>query len=69
MKCGNCKFWDVLEMWSGDPQGECHRFPPHFFPLMARDYKECLSNGAWILPVTSDDDWCGEFKAKDNQVK
>lgn len=54
--CVNCKFWDGTKSEDG-PQ-MCLRFPPQVFAgkLVSHD---CT----W--PDTAPDDWCGEWKTKD----
>jgi hypothetical protein len=73
MECKTCKYWDQEVMEShGDGIGECRRFPPF---ISDQIYKKQLvaSNGniedarwiATIYPITAQQDWCGEWKAKD----
>jgi hypothetical protein len=61
MKCEKCKYWIRLEIWQ-KREGECRRFPPRLFSLMARDHKEALHPDAWIMPITGEEDWCGEWQ-------
>ena len=51
--CGNCNFWEKSKVVSS-ATGECHRYAPK------PGYESKLA--CW--PLTDDDYWCGEFKAK-----
>lgn len=60
MHCLICKFWepDAGENDDyGNALGWCHRYPPITKPLT----EECHG---W--PEVSANQWCGEFKAKEN---
>lgn len=53
-KCKNCVYWVIFP----DPKpkhivGYCYRYPPVPISDITQD-----------CPVTTDDHWCGEFKAK-----
>lgn len=51
MKCKDCKFWDK---WEGlDGKGDCRRYPP-MIPYGDEE----------TFPVTWENTWCGEFRAK-----
>lgn len=57
--CGNCKFfneWDTTSPQSYSP-GVCRRFPPRETSFMVDTY---------IFPKTDSENWCGEWKTKNN---
>ena len=64
MNCVSCKFWKKSE-YNCD-LGECRRFPPKIFTEFF-DYEEDLSLDSVLMgtrfPVTSYDDFCGEFQS------
>jgi hypothetical protein len=55
-QCSLCRFW---LNWDSEMTnlGECHRFPPR---VSAQAGDEAGDGGRW--PLTSPDDWCGEFQ-------
>lgn len=67
MRCDKCKFWEKNYL---ENQGICRRYPPHFDPNTEPEqgeygyrldrYRNFASS--FIFPVTTGDDWCGEFK-------
>ncbi len=74
-QCDGCKFWKHREDKDDiEPIGHCRRFPPSLASL-EEEPGEPAKNAASILepyhfrfPVTFHDDWCGEFKPKQNSV-
>ena len=48
-RCDECKYWSGL----GTKDGRCKRMPPAVRDTLGR-----------MWPITSPDDWCGEFKEK-----
>lgn len=64
-RCDGCAFWEFDEFSSGNKRplgsdtaiGNCLRYPP-----LPRD------EGLAVFPTTREDDWCGEFKAKESQA-
>ena len=63
-QCNDCEYWEHLE-WSevsDDEIGACHRHPPQ-----AGDRSFNYPAGD-IFPVTCSEDWCGEWKTKENTV-
>ena len=52
-QCWHCDFFDVVtDLPKGTIRsGRCRRYPP-----------QITSNGAFVLPVTQPQDWCGEFR-------
>ena len=64
-RCGNCRFWDNT---SEDPDGRtpewgvCHCFPRVYAP---RVVDEPGVMGNWRFPPHTEDDWCGEWQAKE----
>ena len=76
-ECENCFFWKQHEGKEARLEGTCKRFPPVFISLLAEHLhcarpnegivSACLeSNHAWIQPTTDIEDWCGEWKAKED---
>ena len=63
--CSECRFW---LNWDSEMTnlGECHRFPPRMLAVQRPDAEgESAAtvrpnDGGW--PLTSPDDWCGEFQ-------
>jgi len=55
-KCEDCKFWEE----EGDGQGWCLRYPPVAITNEQSGVVNLVNN--W--PLTMEDGWCGEFKAK-----
>lgn len=62
MKCEHCKFFNVVtdENEDYEPLLECRRRAPTITHVTSTG----VSLQAW--PHVYHDDWCGEFKAKDN---
>ncbi len=59
--CGNCKY---------EKEGVCRRFPPHVFPMQA---KNALTGQVEMqviaLPVQAHpDNWCGEYKEMEKKL-
>jgi hypothetical protein len=60
MRCDQCKFYDAKEVLSHmEPDGYCLRFPPIVTSLAGP--QSYLTFG---LPVTTPDNWCGEFQTQ-----
>lgn len=64
MKCGDCEFWDEVDL----DKGECKRYPP--LPLLAFE-KTGDSYTSYYpfdelseFPEVFSGDWCGEFRPK-----
>jgi hypothetical protein len=55
MRCDECRWWNPP--LSEEPSGECRRFPP-----TVEHTNETRSE----FPAANYDDWCGEFKPKDD---
>ena len=63
-KCKDCKWCDGNGN-KDDDIGDCHRYPPRILMFEKSPLEnEGLSNLDCWYPVTTGDDWCGEFKAK-----
>lgn len=71
MRCENCKFWDNTESENNqlECEGICRIKSPHFMLSQISFYVDksdwdyrTTHQGCW--PITSSDDWCGEFKNK-----
>jgi hypothetical protein len=66
-QCDTCRFW---RNWDSEMTnlGECHRFPPRMATVHQKDAEGETAatirpaDGGW--PLTSPDDWCGEFQPK-----
>jgi hypothetical protein len=59
-QCSLCRFW---LNWDSEMTnlGECHRFPPRVAAAHQGDVgDESADDRRW--PLTSPDDWCGEFQ-------
>lgn len=54
--CANCKSWNS----KGSDQGECRRHAPQMIVFEIDDETKIESR----FPVTSADDWCGDYQAK-----
>jgi hypothetical protein len=55
-KCEECKFWKhIANARRGLNKGECKRFPPLKY----------FAGEGWSYPMTSNYDWCGEWKKKE----
>jgi hypothetical protein len=54
--CANCAFWDA----SNESEGSCRRSAPQTV-VFEISSKQSVKT---VFPVTSADDWCGEFQAK-----
>lgn len=76
MRCDECQFWKVQSNSNGhvdDIVGKCHRFPPQLDPIYAgkrEDEGGCGCEalvGCWYQPLSTGEDWCGEFKCADNK--
>lgn len=65
-KCENCRYWRQIEnaMLPGNIEylaGQCRRYAPHLLSGSGTGY---YIHSLWA--VTSSEDWCGEFREKDN---
>lgn len=65
MKCKDCVFWDIGDMFS-DTSHQCRRYPPvmAFCQIEAKENIEG-NGGEGVWPSTDENDWCGEFKHTD----
>lgn len=62
--CGGCYFWGKLGNDAGEHHGhvafgECRRFPPVIQEIAENQQDPDI----WLPPVTTADNWCGEYKA------
>jgi len=57
-ECENCKYW--LRCEGQTLMGECRRYPP----VLDFEGKE-LDSSIFIFPITHYDNWCGEYKIKE----
>ena len=73
VKCKDCKFWHFQEKedikFPDLPtitifNGECRRKSPAF---MAGQFTDELEWAQGVWPDTTGDDWCGEFKPRENK--
>lgn len=60
-KCENCEFWDRNSGTSFDSHGHTRRPCKRNAPFVIGDSNMLYPR--W--PMTSENDWCGEFKAKE----
>ena len=60
--CGECRFWDEQPM--APHLGLCRRKSPSPLVNLVRPAGEDNHEGKSVAywPITSHDDWCGEFK-------
>lgn len=61
-KCSNCEYF---ERYTDDSMaGQCRRFPPQVYP----EHPDRTNRRAnQKFPEVHEDDWCGEFKQKDEE--
>jgi len=67
--CLNCKYWLSIDTISGEDDdqakwGLCRRYPPKL-PAEENDYRIETNQH----PVTDGVEWCGEWKASDEQCR
>ncbi len=55
--CKNCKWWDEEADYHSD-MGHCRRFPPLLCEQNATNWSKAS------FPETKENDWCGEFRKK-----
>lgn len=77
-RCETCRFWELLPAGHqdrGEPlNGTCRRFPPVLDTarLVKQKYDEIVEDtfkgGGYVFPVTGSDDWCGEWRAADEEA-
>lgn len=65
MRCDDCKFWLKFETESAK-DGQCRRMPPQNVGESTWKQSEYvyIIEAETLWPVTTCDDWCGEFKTK-----
>jgi len=70
-KCINCFYW--RDTWQSNIEnnltGFCYRYPPLLDPVyvgnMPEDFCAATENAcSFVRPITTDGDFCGEFKPK-----
>lgn len=65
-KCKNCKYWKFGngKNMNGNGDGLCRRYPPALDPNYDKyDAEGATESSTWCQhPITSEDDWCGEFQ-------
>lgn len=75
-RCDKCRFWEPWKPEDHKPhpndiEGKCRRFPPVLSDAGVADCVNADESEAaevpnnmyvWFQPITSGDDWCGEFK-------
>lgn len=64
MNCKTCKFWENLDpaALTGNPQGHCHRYPPH--PTAVPGNSPSGIEIRFTFAVTLAKAWCGEYIVK-----
>ena len=74
-RCDNCRFFNSSDI--ADGYAACRRYPPVLSEWMAKDFtekEEREEEGAsavyhaqsWIFPQMRADNWCGEWKPKED---
>ncbi len=66
MTCESCRFWK--EHFS-DKKGNCCRYPPKLIDFFLKQSEDILEDLLFVgtrFPVTQHDEFCGEFKEKDD---
>lgn len=69
-KCKGCKFWSLTSTVDDEFEiGECRKNPPKLMARMLEKQSQIsdAEEAAWLstsFPVTPEDWWCGEWKAK-----
>lgn len=75
-RCSTCQFYvrdQGVNDESGDSVddgdgGQCHRFPPIYSAVPDTTHPQ-LHVLSWILPVVTEDHWCGEWQPKPRKLK
>ncbi len=68
--CSGCKFWSSSLTVDDDFRiGECRKNPPKLMTRMLEKQSRMseAEEAAWLstsFPVTTEDSWCGKWKAK-----
>jgi hypothetical protein len=57
--CRSCRWWDG---WPGDDAGFCRRHAPKPLPLIIVQDEAGDDHAEAIWPITTHDDWCGEYQ-------
>lgn len=69
--CENCKFsTEIIEdgtlaRGASEIFVLCHRFPPQSMTVPTKNKK--VVRTMWSWPTVGKNEWCGEFKPKDNE--
>lgn len=65
--CLNCRYWTP---YGDQGEGTCRRHPPVLDPiytvqqlLNGKPDANTQSSATWIMPLTDESDWCGEWSA------
>lgn len=56
-RCDTCEWWEHTQL--NTDRGFCYRYPPTVIAIE--------NDIVWANPKTDDCDWCGEWKAKEEQ--
>ena len=70
-RCWTCRWWEaaanppeLCQSETGSPVGYCHRWPPlHPQRVMPGQLNDSFQE--WRQPTTADEDWCGEWAARE----
>jgi hypothetical protein len=70
--CKNCKYWEGGHGYESFEFGYCYRYPPVLFVKHAMSNLHAPNGPAelseyFVNPLTSEVDWCGEFKPIKNK--
>jgi hypothetical protein len=55
LRCGDCMYWVKRQVHEFG--GHCHKYPPTIW-----------ENRHGSFPMTGQEDWCGEFRARKNSL-
>ena len=67
MNCENCKFWSRLQGSKTDGKCRCHAPQLGFSGFGFLTIHEVSTDTDAMWPISSHDDFCGEFAAKGDQ--
>lgn len=69
--CGSCEFGKRHEWRNGDQahvRVACRRYPPQIVQTIEKSpYDSTVYEVNQFCPIMAEDDWCGEWRRKDNR--
>lgn len=68
-RCEACKWWHYMKTASereGEGVGYCYRYPPVLRNLSPVE-GDFLTGDEWAVPITRDNDFCGEFSPREDE--